>query len=107
MKNVYDILNAGDNHRFMIRNPNGEPFIVGNCTQSLARDIIAKHTMDINKSYWVAGLVHDEVIAVVPDDQVEQAKIDITNIMRTPPTWAPDLPLDCEVGSGKRYGEAK
>jgi DNA polymerase len=76
-------------------------------TQSLARDIMAGHTMAINKKYWIAGLVHDEVICVVPDDQVEQAKADITAIMRTPPTWAPDLPLDCEVGSGKRYGSAK
>lgn len=77
------------------------------CTQSLARDIMAEHTMNVNKQYWVAGLVHDELIAIVPDDQVEQAKQDITRIMRTPPSWAPDLPLDCEVGSGKRYGEAK
>lgn len=76
-------------------------------TQSLARDIIAGHTMEINNLYWVAGLVHDEVICIVPEDQVEQAKADITRIMRTPPAWAPDLPLDCEVGSGKRYGSAK
>ena len=75
--------------------------------QSLARDIMAGHTMAIDKLYHVAGLVHDEVICVVPDEQVEQAKVDITRIMRTPPAWAPDLPLDCEVGSGKRYGSAK
>lgn len=76
-------------------------------TQSLARDIMAGHTMAINSKYWVAGLVHDEVICIVPDADVEQAKADITAIMRTPPAWAPDLPLDCEVGSGKRYGSAK
>ncbi len=76
-------------------------------TQSLARDIMAGHTMAINSKYWVAGLVHDEVICIVPDAEVEQAKADITAIMRTPPAWAPDLPLDCEVGSGKRYGSAK
>lgn len=76
-------------------------------TQSLARDIMAEHTMNVNKHYWVAGLVHDELITVVPDAQVEQAKIDIRRIMRTPPAWALDLPLDCEIGSGKRYGKAK
>lgn len=76
-------------------------------TQSLARDIMAEHTMAINSKYWVAGLVHDEVICIVPDDQVEEAKAFITATMRTPPAWAPDLPLDCEVGSGKRYGTAK
>jgi len=76
-------------------------------TQSLARDIMAEHTSNINKKYWVAGLVHDEVICVVPDGEVEEAKTFITKMMRTPPTWAKDLPLDCEVGSGKRYGNAK
>jgi DNA polymerase I-like protein with 3'-5' exonuclease and polymerase domains len=76
-------------------------------TQSLARDIMAEHTININKRYQVAGLVHDEVICVVPDGEVEEAKAYITKMMRTPPAWAPDLPLDCEVGSGKRYGSAK
>jgi len=76
-------------------------------TQSLARDIMAEHTSNINKRYWVAGLVHDEVICVVPDAEVEEAKKFIEQTMRTPPAWAPDLPLDCEVGSGKRYGSAK
>jgi len=107
MKTVYDILNAGPNHRFTVRGKCGQPLIVSNCTQSLARDIMAEHTTNINKRYWVAGLVHDEVICVVPDAEVEDAKTYITKMMRTPPAWAPDLPLDCEVGSGKRYGSAK
>jgi hypothetical protein len=75
--------------------------------QSLARDIVATQTMEINKHYWVAGMVHDEVICVVPDAEVEEAKIVIRDIMRTSPDWAKDLPLDCEVGAGKRYGLAK
>ena len=77
------------------------------CVQSLARDIMAEHAIQINSKYYVAGLVHDEVICVVRDDEVEAAKLFITKTMRTPPAWAPDLPLDCEVGSGKRYGDAK
>lgn len=77
------------------------------CVQSLARDIMAEHAVKINKLFYVAGLVHDEVICVVRDDEVEEAKLFIKNIMRTPPAWAADLPLDCEVGSGKRYGDAK
>lgn len=76
-------------------------------TQSLARDIMAEHTMKINKELWVAGLVHDELISIVPDDEAEDAKQFITGVMRTPPAWAPDLPLDCEVGIGRRYGNCK
>ena len=77
------------------------------CVQSLARDIMAAQAVQIDSKYYVAGLVHDEVICVVRDDEVEAAKLFITKTMRTPPAWAPDLPLDCEVGSGKRYGDAK
>jgi len=77
------------------------------CTQGVARDILATQTMEINKHYWVAGMVHDEVICVVPDAEVEEAKSVIRDIMRTSPDWAKDLPLDCEVGAGKRYGLAK
>lgn len=76
-------------------------------TQSLARDIVAEHAMNINKQIWVAGLVHDEVITVVPEGEVDEAREIIQTVMRTPPSWAPDLPLDCEVGVGKRYGSAK
>jgi DNA polymerase I-like protein with 3'-5' exonuclease and polymerase domains len=68
---------------------------------------MAEHTMNIAKKYIVAGLVHDEVICIVPDEQVEEAKAFITQVMRTAPSWANGLPLDCEVGSGKRYGNAK
>jgi DNA polymerase I-like protein with 3'-5' exonuclease and polymerase domains len=68
---------------------------------------MAEHAIQINSKYYVAGLVHDEVICVVRDDEVEAAKAFIEKTMRTPPKWAADLPLDCEVGSGKRYGDAK
>ncbi len=76
-------------------------------TQSLARDIMAEHTMNISKRYLVAGLVHDEVICVVPEGQEQEAKAYIEKTMRTAPAWATGLPLDCEVGIGKRYGNAK
>lgn len=75
--------------------------------QSLSRDVMAEHALKINQKYWVAGLVHDEVICVVPESEVSGCKDFITSVMRTPPAWAPDLPLDCEVGTGKRYGTAK
>ena len=77
------------------------------CVQSLARDIMAEMTLDINQEYWVAGLVHDEVITVVPEAQAEDAKAYIQQAMSKSPVWAPDLPLACEVGIGLRYGDAK
>jgi len=63
------------------------------CTQGLARDIVTTQTMEINKHYWVAGMVHDEVICVVPDAEVDDAKIVIRDIMRTSPDWAKGLTI--------------
>ena len=76
-------------------------------TQSLARDILTTQTMEINKHYWVAGMVHDEIICVVPDEEVDGAKRAIRDIMKTSPAWTAEGILDCEVGAGKRYGLAK
>jgi DNA polymerase len=76
-------------------------------TQSLARDIICEHMLQIDKKYHVVGTVHDEVVCVLPEDEVEEAKAFMLEVMRTPPWWAPDLPLDAEVGVGDNYADAK
>ena len=40
--------------------------------------------------------VHDEVVVEVEEDKAEEALRDITEIMSTPPSWIPDLPLAAE-----------
>jgi DNA polymerase I-like protein with 3'-5' exonuclease and polymerase domains len=55
----------------------------------------------------IAHMVHDEVIVVVPDDEAELVKTAMERIMSTAPSWAPGLPVSCEAGVGKTYGEAK
>ena len=77
------------------------------CTQSLARDIIALNMLAIDKKYHVVGTVHDEIICVVPDAEVEEAKAYMLQVMRKAPDWAMGLPLDAEVDSGDTYGESK
>ena len=104
---VFDILDAGPRNRFVVRGKNGSPLIVHNCTQSLARDIICEHMLQIDKKYHVVGTVHDEVVCVVADDEVEEAKAFMLEVMRTPPWWAQDLCLDAEVGVGDNYADAK
>jgi hypothetical protein len=76
-------------------------------TQSLARDIMAENILTASKKYHVVGTVHDELLLLVPEEQAEQALVDVIEIMRTPPAWAPDLPLDAEGGIGDSYGDAK
>ena len=75
--------------------------------QSLARDIFSEHVLKIDKRYHVVGLVHDEVLCLVRDEEVEEAEAFVLSTMRTPPAFAPDLPLDAEVGSADTYGAAK
>lgn len=49
--------------------------------------------------------VHDELIAHVKDEAVEDYRALMLDVMKTPPWWAPDLPLDAEAAVGKTYGD--
>jgi DNA polymerase len=77
------------------------------CTQSLARDIMAEIIVSISRKYRVVGTVHDEILLLVEEDNAERALEDLLTTMRTPPDWAPDLPLDAEGGIAESYGDAK
>ena len=83
--------------------------ILENITQALARI----HTMDAalriqrNVHMPLAMQVHDELVYVVPDMFVEGAKELLYKEMTAPPSWAPDLPLDADVGEGDTYGDCK
>jgi DNA polymerase len=102
-KSVYDILDAGARSRFVVRGI-GEPFIVHNCCQGLARTIIGEQMLHIAKKYKVVMTVHDSVVVVAPDHEVETAQEFIEMGMRIRPSWALSLPLNCEAKNGKSYG---
>jgi DNA polymerase len=68
---------------------------------------MAEIILGISKKYHVVGTVHDEVLLLVEEDSAEQALEDLLILMRTPPEWAPDLPLDGEGGVADSYGDAK
>lgn len=77
------------------------------CIQSLARDIIAEQLIAVSKKYKVVMTVHDELVMVCPEDEVDNCVAYVKQCMSTPPSWCADLPLGCEVGVGDNYGEAK
>ena len=79
--------------------------IVENVCQALARCIIGEQMLRISKRYRVALTVHDAVMAVVPEKEVKEAEIYIQECMQWRPSWASTLPLACELGVGKSYGE--
>ena len=77
--------------------------ITENIIQALARIIVTDQILAIHEKYPVTFSVHDEVTAIASNANAKIALEDIINIMRTPPTWAPSLPLDAEGAYGDHY----
>ena len=81
--------------------------VIENVCQALARCIISWQMVQIAKRYKVALTVHDSLVCVIQEDEAQQAQEFIEGVMRTSPKWAAGLPLDCESGIGKSYGECE
>jgi DNA polymerase len=79
--------------------------VIENVCQALARIIIGEQMLKVAKKYKVAMTVHDAIGCVVPEGEAGMGQEFIELCMRIRPTWAPDLPLNCEAGAGKSYGE--
>ena len=81
--------------------------ITNNVTQALARIVMTDGMLRVSKRYFIAGTVHDELIAVVPESEVGDAKTWVLAQMTMEPSFMQGIPLDAEVGAHKRYGLAK
>ena len=79
--------------------------VVENICQALARCVIGEQMLRISKRYKVALTVHDAVMAVVKEEEKDEALAYIEECMKWRPDWAETLPLSCEIGVGKSYGE--
>ena len=79
--------------------------IIENVCQAIARCIIGEQMLQIAKRYRVVLTVHDSIACCVKDEEVDEAQQYIEECMRRPPEWADGLPIDCESGTGKSYGE--
>ena len=77
------------------------------CIQSLARDIIAEQLIQVSKKYPVVMTVHDELVMLCKESEVDECKAYVEKCMTTAPEWCSDLPLGCEVGVGDNYMDAK
>lgn len=106
---VYDVINSGPKHRFTVLLPTGEPIMVHNCVQALARDVIFDNALDFYKSTSLRPQlrVHDELVYVVPDSEAQPMLDELQRIMRTPPVWWPELVTWSEGDIAQTYGSAK
>lgn len=78
-----------------------------NITQALAGVIVNEHLVRISTKYPVVFQVHDEVVFVAPDDKAEEALSWGIKVMSQPPKWGPDIPVACEGGYAKNYGDVE
>jgi len=78
--------------------------VIENICQALARIVIGEQLLRVSQKYKVVMTVHDAIGCIAPEDEVEQAMKFVEKSMRVRPTWASDLPLDCEGGWGESYG---
>jgi len=51
--------------------------------------------------------VHDSIVCCVKDEEVTDAQKYIEECMRWTPEWADGLPINCESGTGKTYGDCE
>jgi len=81
--------------------------VVENVCQAIARCIIGEQMLRIANRYKVVLTVHDSIVCCVPDAETDAAKAYIEDSMRWVPDWAAGLPVDCEAGTAKSYGECE
>jgi len=81
--------------------------VVENVTQALARIIIGEQMLRINKRYRVVLTVHDSIVCCVRDEEADECRAFVESVMRWTPDWAEGLPVDCESGVGKNYGDCE
>ena len=81
--------------------------VIENVCQAIARCIIGEQMLQIAKKHRVVLTVHDSVVCCVKDEDVVEAQEYIEECMRWTPDWAKGLPINCESGTGKSYGDCE
>ena len=81
--------------------------VTENVCQAIARCIMGEQMLAIAKRYKPVLTVHDSVVCCVPDYELDEARQYIEDCMSTTPSWAEGMPITCESGIGKSYGDCE
>lgn len=81
--------------------------ICNNVTQGTARIVMTDGMLRVDKRFPVKGTVHDELLAICPDEEVKEGLKWVKAEMIRVPKWMPDIPLNADVGAARRYGDSK
>ena len=75
-----------------------------NLCQGLGRVILTEQALKIDQEVVrVIGWTHDEILCIGPESHAEANQAAIEQIMSSPTSWAPDLPLGAEGGFSRVY----
>lgn len=79
--------------------------LVENVVQALARTVIVEQMLTVHRMPEVSVVlqVHDEIISIGSNINPDETLDKIIDIMKTPPLWCSDLPLDAEGGHSQQY----
>jgi len=101
---VYDLVNAGPQHRFMIRRPDGRPLLVHNCIQAISACLLTAAMRRIEDAgIPVIASIHDEVVSECEDapDRFDE----FHQLMEVVPAWASGCYISAESHVARRYGK--
>ena len=78
-----------------------------NIVQAVARCVMTDGMLRIQRKYPCVLTVHDEVVVLVPEAEVEDAETWVLAQMVMEPQYMPGIPLAADIGHAQRYGDAK
>jgi hypothetical protein len=86
--------------------------LLENIIQFLARLVVMSAAVRLKKplegyNTRLTHSSHDEIVYLSPNDHVGLVVELLQAEMNRPPSWAPELPLACEIGVGPNYADAK
>ena len=96
---VYDLKNAGPNHRFTIKTEAG-PMIVHNCVQGISRDLLLNAMKKVGPDARICMHIHDELVIEAGD---ELTLDEVCKRMAEIPEWAEGLLLRADGYETKFY----
>jgi DNA polymerase len=75
-----------------------------NVTQAIAFDVMVGAMLRLHRDgVFLVGTIHDEIVALAPVEDAEAIRDHMIAVMKTPPVWAPDLPLAADAFINERF----
>lgn len=108
----YDLKKSGTEYTFRYGRMRKKIYggkMVENVVQALDRQHVMEAAVRIEERTGLlpAHQVHDELIYVIPERELDTLRVIALEEMRRPAAWGEGLPLDAEVKVGPSYGELK